>query len=134
MEESNGEYYCHLPPVDLKRKYVYAIVYARYPNQKDQLIVVGVLALSDRNKDQFVLQFFKDRDIKRFFEDEILEKFDLFSEDWLTQMSFTEFEGPYFIGTPFVIGASSAENICRAIHDRYEQTGYIVKDDYEKWF
>lgn len=127
--DKESEYYCYFPAVDLNKKYAYSLVYARYPNQKNNLIVIGVVAVSDKNKDQFVLQFFKDRDIKNFFKEEILDKFNLFSESWLVHMSFKNFEEPFVIGTPFVVASSSAEDICRRIHEKYEQTGYIIKDD-----
>ena len=127
--DNAGEYFCYFPAVDLSKKYTYSIIYARYPNQKEHLIVIGVIAISDRNKDQFVLQFFKDREIKIFFENELLNKFHVFSEEWLAQLSFKKFNGPFFVGTPFVIASDSAEKICRFIHEKYEQTGYIIKDD-----
>lgn len=127
--DEESEYYCYFPTVDLTKKYAYSLVYARYPNQKDNLIVIGVIAISDRNKDQFVLQFFKDNDIKNFFKEEIIDKFDLFSESWLAEMSFKEFEKPFFFGTPFVVPSNSAEKICRSVHEKYEQNGYIIKND-----
>lgn len=127
--DEKSEYYCYFPAVDLNKKYAYSLIYARYPNQKDNLIVIGVIAISDRNKDQFVLQFFKDRDIKNFFRDEILDKFDIFSESWLAEMSFKKFDVPFFFGTPFVIANNSAEKICRRVHEKYEQNGYIIKND-----
>jgi len=127
--DEKSEYYCYFPTVNIDKKYAYSLVYARYPNQRENLIVIGVIAISDKNKDQFVLQFFKDRDIKMFFEEEILDKFDLFSESWLVHMSFKNFHEPFFIGKPFVIASNSAEDICKKIHNKYEQTGYIIKDD-----
>jgi hypothetical protein len=132
MEDSPGEYFCHFPAVDLSKKYTYSTIYARYPNQKDHLIVIGVIAISDRRKDSFVLQFFKDKDIRNFFDENILSKYSLFSEDWLAKKSFDRRDGSFFIGTPFVIASESAEKICRFIHEKYEQTGYIVKDDIDK--
>ena len=127
--DEESEYYCYFPAVDLTKKYAYSLIYARYPNQKDNLIVIGVIAISDRNKDQFVLQFFKDNDIKNFFKEEIIDKFDLFSESWLAEMSFKEFEKPFIFGTPFVVPSNSAEKICRSVHEKYEQNGYIIKND-----
>jgi hypothetical protein len=128
-----GEYFCQFPAIDLSRKYTYAIIYARYPNQRENLIVIGVIAISDRNKDQYVLQFFKDNEIRRFFKDQILDNFDNFSEEWLAQLSFKKFGEPFFVGTPFVVANNSAEKICRTIHEKYEQTGYIIKDDTAKY-
>ena len=127
--DEKSEYYCYFPPVDINKKYAYSLIYAKYPNQKDNLIIIGVIAISDRNQDQFVLQFFKDNDIKKFFKQEIIDKFDRFSESWLAEMSFKKFDNPFFFGTPFVVANSSAENICRTVHEKYEQNGYIIKND-----
>ena len=128
MDKEESEYYCYFSTVDPDKKYVYSLVYARYPNQKDKLIVIGAIAISDKNKDQFVLQFFKDREIRLFFEEEILSKFNVFSEYWLITTSFKNFDSPFFVGKPYVVEHKSAEQICRKIHNEYEQKGYIIKD------
>jgi hypothetical protein len=133
MSDSPGEYFCNFPAVDLNKKYTYAIVYARYPNQKEHLIVIGAIAISDRRNDNFVLQFFRDKDIKIFFQENILNKYEMFSEDWLAKASFDRIDKVFFIGTPFVVTGDSAEKICRFLHDKYEQTGYIIKDDSDKY-
>lgn len=130
---SSEEFYCHFPSVDVEKKYTYATIYARYPNQKKHIVAVGVIALSDSNKDHFILQFFKDEDINRFFQNKIINKFKIFTEDWLAEVSCVEYEDNFFFGTPFVLTSDSAEKICRIIHDKYEANGYVIKDDHEKW-
>jgi hypothetical protein len=128
------EFFCYFPPVDINKKYTYCTIYAKYPNQDKHLVAVGVISISDKNKDHYILQFFKDDDIEKFFQEEIVDNFNLATEEWLAEMSCKEFEeSPFFFVTPFVLASDSAEKICRKIHDKYEEGGYIIKDDHEKW-
>jgi len=128
------EFFCYFPPVDPDNRYTYATLYARYPNQEKHIVAIGVIAISDRKKDHYILQFFNDNEIEKFFKVELIDNFDNFSEQWLAAMSCKEFKNNYFMGTPFVLEADSAEEICKLIHDQYEEDGYVVTDDHEKLF
>ena len=56
------------------------------------------------------------------------------SEEWLASVSCKEYKNSnFFFGTPFVIASDSAENICHKVHDKYEQSSYVINDDHEKW-
>jgi hypothetical protein len=131
---ASEEFFCYFPPVDIDKRYTYSTIYAQYPTQEDHLVAVGVIAISDHHDDHYILQFFQDEDIKDFFQENIVDNFNSVTEEWLAEMSCKEFKSSHlFFGTPFVLASDSAEKICRKIHDKYEQNGYVIKDDHEKW-
>lgn len=132
---ASEEFFCYFPPVDINNRYTYSTIYARYPTQKDNLVAVGIIAISDHKDDHYILQFFKDEDIRDFFKKEIIDNIDSINEEWLAEASCKEYKkSHFFFGTPFVLASDSAEKICRTVHDKYEQNGYVIKDDHEKLF
>ena len=131
--DKGEEFFCYVPPVDIGKKYTYAVVYARYPKQKDYVMAVGIFAICDEREDYFIIQFFQDQDIKDFFQEKVIDHHESFSEEWLVQKSCEDPDGEFFFGMPYVVEGDSAKKICRRVHDTYEEEGYILKDSHEKW-
>ena len=124
--EVSEEFFCTLPPISQRRKYLYTKIYRNV--DEDDAEVVGVLCLSDFWSDHFIIQFTKDDDVSEFFINEIVlptEDHGI-TEGWVVNKAFNKtYDDDFHLTLPLATGAASAKSLCENLYVMLKNHDYL---------